>query len=475
MLEVIGRKKHLSSIEDGCFSFIAPEATVDVSLLIGTPVKEVLEGFPEHLDNFAERILNDKYTGNIEWSEIGAAVNKHVRKICEIIRRYDSRFSMSVFNTGSTAEGTKVGVPDEFDFALCLDHLIDMCDIETDFDPEGFEYARLKFRDNHVSDEYVSFSDMERNFLPLPYLHMLFRYLRRGMYERELWEDGNLFTRSEERLYVISGKPVLTYCVYWNGTYYKQLKISIDLVPAVYRQGWWPHGAKFDNKGLISDEVQAAGCLILMQTKKYSFDRQWYRMSDSITFTCKSTCVNIDEERILKVSVAPAEIALMKTLPETYRQGYVLAKIMRGADVCPNVNIDLEPPVIDERLSYKFRRLGRKAVFVQPSDYIKSYWLKQCIFYIADETSTYKNPLQITAKVYQKMLELAFMWNFRPYILKKDDLFLYNRFESHDVEVFITRRMVSICTVGALLGLPFPRDIKKWIVMCKKNCPLEYL
>lgn len=195
-------------------------------------------------------------------------------------------------------------------------------------------------------------------------------------------------------------------------------------------------------------------------------------MSDSITFTCKSTCVNIDEERILKVSVAPAEIALMKTLPETYRQGYVLAKIMRGADVCPNVNIDLEPPVIDERLSYKFRRLGRKAVFVQPSDYIKSYWLKQCIFYIADETSTYKNPLQITAKVYQKMLELAFMWNFRPYILKKDDLFLYNRFDSHDVEVFITRRMVSICTVGALLGLPFPRDIKKWIVMCKKKIVL---
>jgi hypothetical protein len=30
---------------------------------------------------------------------------------------------MSLFSTGSTAEGTKVGRPDEFDFVLCLDKL----------------------------------------------------------------------------------------------------------------------------------------------------------------------------------------------------------------------------------------------------------------------------------------------------------------------------------------------------------------
>ncbi|XP_045203203.2 uncharacterized protein LOC123556503 [Mercenaria mercenaria] len=442
------------------------------SLYKGQPLDKLLAGFPKDIEMFAERALESKYKAGktldnySDVSDIVSAVNQHVRSVCQIVSGYDSRFRISVFPTGSSAEGTKVGPPDEFDFVLCIESLGETCDIETsEFANPG--YAKLRFRDNPVHDEYMSFSDTDRYFLALPFLHYLFRYIRRALNETQLWKDGNLYTRSEETIRVLYKKPVFNYDLYWVGAHNKNMKISIDLVPAVYQRGWWPRHTKFDHMKLMHDTVNAAGCFVLMQTEENSFSQGWYRMNDSINLTCNSSNRD-DKHRLLQISVAPAEIAIMKSLPEIYRQAYALAKIAKSADICPDVQIDIEPPVIDNSIYKNIRKQS-----VSPPKEIKSYWLKNCIFYLADDfrgahMCGNTTPLEIARLAYQKLLDFALSWNFRPYVLHKYDLFDFEPGNSY-FDVFIIRRKVCIEMVLAILGKRLPQNFMDWIKICERN------
>ncbi|XP_053398711.1 uncharacterized protein LOC123558119 [Mercenaria mercenaria] len=470
--KLLASAMRLPTTDKNDFLYKSQSVTLNVSSLYkDQPLDKLLTGFPKDIKMFAERALKSKYKAektldnNSDVSEIVLAVNQHVRSICQIVSGYDSRFRISLFPTGSSAEGTKVGPPDEFDFVLCIESLGENCDIETsEFANPG--YAKLRFRDNPVHDEYMSFSDTDRYFLALPFLHYLFRYIRRALNERQLWKDGSLYTRSEETIRVLYKKPVFNYDLYWVGAHNKNLKISIDLVPAVYQRGWWPRHTKLDHMKLMNETVKAAGCFVLMQTEENSFSQGWYQMNDSINLTCNSPNRD-DKHRLLQISVAPAEIAIMKSLPEIYRHAYALAKIVKSADICPDVQIDMEPPVIDSSVYEKFRKQS-----VSPPKEIKSYWLKNCIFYLADERGSYMcgniTPLEITGLAYQKLLEFALSWNFKPYVLHKYDLFDFEP-ESSNFDVFIIRRKVCIETVLAILGKRLPQNFINWIKTCKRN------
>lgn len=49
------------------------------------------------------------------------------------------------------------------------------------------------------------------------------------------------------------------------------------------------------------------------------------------------------KRRMLPISVTPAEITLMKSLPETFRHAYALAKIVKTKEVCSKIEIDNLP------------------------------------------------------------------------------------------------------------------------------------
>lgn len=394
-------------------------------------VQRVL-GLQENLDGFLDHLMTTFYLRGPEAAKeseaVVSAVNTLVESLCVKIAAYDSRFEMSVFPTGSNAEGTKVGRPDEFDFVLCLDKLNDKTEILMTEECQETGYACLRFTETPLSEEYLPFSDVDGYFLALPFLQLFFRYARRAVNETEMWTTGNLYYNFEDKMEVLQGKPVFNFSVYWMGPIFKQLKISIDLVPAVYKRGWWPPNVDVKEVPLMSDSIFAAGCFLMLQTRTQDFDKKRHLLNDSVSHTCN---VNGDESafvkrRMLRISATPAEITLMKSLPETFRHAYALTKILKTKEVCPEIEIDKLPT---RRYLRQKKFQERTPLPVKPSGLIKSYMLKNCTFYVLQEKrlrSECDPDLKISevaAKVYECLLQFADEHCLKPYFLPFSDVF----------------------------------------------------
>jgi cytohesin len=82
---------------------------------------------PSDANLFLQSLLTANGIGKVievrEANDIQQQVQNFVETLCKKVSCYDARFTMSVFPTGSSAEGTKVGRPDEFDFVLCLEKI----------------------------------------------------------------------------------------------------------------------------------------------------------------------------------------------------------------------------------------------------------------------------------------------------------------------------------------------------------------
>ncbi|CAC5403395.1 unnamed protein product [Mytilus coruscus] len=240
-----------------------PEAIISSCIQSPQDIQTLLH-LPLNLKDFMNYLLESYHTTSPNYSsEVDSVtfdVNNLVTSLCKQIQKYDSRFEMSVFPSGSMAEGTKIGRPDEFDFILCLDKLNDITDIVMADNSMKKGFASLKFKDIPDVDDYLPFTDADGYFLPILFLRLFFEYLKRALNEPHLWREGNLYFNVENKVGTIFAKPVFTFDVYWFGSVYKQLKISIDLVPAVYKTGWWPVNIDVDKIPLINSDIKAAGC-----------------------------------------------------------------------------------------------------------------------------------------------------------------------------------------------------------------------
>ena len=434
----------------------------DVQKLLGLP--------EENLDGFIDNLMTMYYFRSPEVAKEAAAVvaevNTLVESLCLKVAEYDSRFEMSVFPSGSSAEGTKVGRPDEFDFVLCLDKLNDKTEVVLTEECLETGYACLRFTESPVSNEYLPFSDEHGYFLALPFLQHFFKYLRRALYEMNVWKSGPLYYNFEDKMEVLHGKPVFNFSVYWMGSIYKQLKMSIDLVPVVYKRGWWPPNIDVKEISLINESVIAAGCFLMLQTRAQDFDKNRHLLNDSISHTCNiySDETNGVRRRMLRISATPAEITLMKSLPEKFRHGYALAKIVKSEDVCPEIEIDELPTSLYSRLK-KFRE--RKPLPVKPTGLIKSYMLKQCTFYVVQEMSpglehncTDLKISEIAAKLYKYLLLFADERSLKPYFLPFSDIFEFERDQPKSCYtdfMLQLRRELCLKLILGMLNHPFPR------------------
>ncbi|XP_031549647.1 uncharacterized protein LOC116287147 [Actinia tenebrosa] len=420
---------------------------------------------PENRQNLWDFLLETYYDRSQENAKevdrIVEEVNALVQEICTTVAGYDHRFKMSVFPTGSSAEGTKVGRPDEFDFVLCIDHLNEITKPVLIKECIEAGFACLKFTKDPVPEEFMSFCDSEGYFLAFPYLQLLKKYLERALNENTLWRSGNLYYNYEDKMVVIRGKPVFNFDVYWIGSVYKQLKISIDLVPAVYKKGWWPANINVDQIPLMTDEIKHSGCILILQSRSYEFDyEKGQSMDNNISFTCNSD-QNKALRRMLRVSAAPAEISLMKSLPPVFRRAYALAKIMKGKEVCPEIEFESINQWTN-LLQHQRKFDEKKPLPVNPSHVIKSYMLKNCTFYAMLEMkkrSSDIHPSVITAKIFQFLLHFADNCYLNPFFLPYSDVFEFEKDtkkSSFDEFISKIKRELSIKLILGMLGQHFP-------------------
>lgn len=425
-------------------------------------------GLQENLDGFLDHLMTTFYLRPLEAAEeaeaVVSAVNALVESLCVQIAAYDSRVEMSVFPTGSNAEGTKVGRPDEFDFVLCLDKLNDKTEIFMTEECRETGYACLRFTETPLSEEYLPFSDVDGYFLALPFLQLFFKYAKRALNETEMWTTGNLYYNFEDKMVVLQGKPVFNFSVYWMGSTFKQLKVSIDLVPAVYKRGWWPPNIDVKEIPLMNERIFAAGCFLMLQTRTQDFDRKRHLLNDSVSHTCNVFGDESDflKRRMLRISATPAEIALMKSLPETFRHAYALGKIVKTKEMCPEIEIN-ELPTRSYLKQKKFQEQTPSPV--KPSGLIKSYMLKNCIFYVLQEMrhgSKCDSGLKISevaAKVYKCLLQFVDERCLKPYFLPFSDVFLAEKEgpkSSYKEYMLQLSRELSLKLILGMLNHQFP-------------------
>ncbi|XP_052080119.1 uncharacterized protein LOC127718190 [Mytilus californianus] len=399
-----------------------PETIISSCIQSSQDIQKILH-LPLNLKDFLNYLLESYYTRSPsccpEVESVTCDVNNLVTSLCTQIRKYDSRFEMSVLLSGSMAEGTKIGRPDEFDFILCLDKLNDITDIVMTEDLIKTGFASLKFKNTQDFDEYLQFTDADGFFLPKLYLQLFYHYLQRALNEPHLWKEGNFYFNVENRFGKVFGKPVFTFDVYWLGSIYKQLRISIDLVPAVYKRGWWPPNIDVDNIPLINTDIKSAGCFLTLQTKTQHFaPNDW----DCISRTCNNEDnAELTEKKMLRISAAPAEICLMKSLPNEFRKAYILAKVLKT--ICPEIDIETKQYNLEEEDS-EYAEPRR----TNPSKLIKSYMLKNSAFYVLEglkikhRSEDGFDVFDISAKMYSFLLQFVGgqQMRMRPYFLSRD-------------------------------------------------------
>lgn len=426
-------------------------------------IREIL-GLPRNMREFSTHILEEKYLRNKEHmsevEDITTSVKSLVETVCKTISDYDPRFHMKIYPTGSSAEGTKVGPPDEFDFVLCLTQLEELFEIRVPHACYDKGYACLFFKDfPNSSEDYLPFSDWSGYFLAFPYLQYLARYVHQALNEAKLWKSGNIYYNAEKPLGLISGKPVFNFEIYWIGSLFKQLKISIDLVPVVYKKGWWPKNIKLKDIPLVNEHVTSAGCFLMLQTLSNRFYKKftWDTTNDAIVDTC-----NIDltsdcwGHRMLRVSSAPAEICLMRSLPEQFRHAYALAKIFVSEVVCPDIEID---KISDDRYTLQSKFQWERSRQFKPGRFIKSYMLKNCVFYITQELRSSQTELNdildITTMLFKRLLKMSDDYNFVPYFLPLSDVFQFEKEEKRSTYkdyILKLKRQLSIKLVLGMLN-----------------------
>lgn len=190
------------------------------------------------------------------------SIEEFMSKWAEKIAEIDERFKGALLHSGSVYEGTKVGDPDEFDYMLCLESLAQACSITFD---EDTEYSKVtvhksvdesgsyeEFFDGHQLDSgkvMSAFVDVAKRALTL----LDYTSVAREMYVESLTEHTLI-----EDTWTLSGTVTCNLKFKWTGLCYKQLVITVDLVPAIPVHHW-PRIAR-QVSSVLTEDITSRGC-----------------------------------------------------------------------------------------------------------------------------------------------------------------------------------------------------------------------
>lgn len=197
-----------------------------------------------------------------ESDDIKTCITELVSVICKNMGRLDPRMKCTLFPTGSSAEGTKLGDPTEFDFVFCLDQFSDLCEVEEIEAKKGF--AELK--GSVIPDIYSSFFDDNRKCSATEIRLVFSKLLKKTVLDESIWRTTNIFFNGDVNHLQEYDRPVFTLKLQYFGVHYKDLGISLDIVPAVRKFGWWPQDTDPKHFETLPEEVKNEGCLYYFKT-----------------------------------------------------------------------------------------------------------------------------------------------------------------------------------------------------------------
>lgn len=353
-----------------------------------------------NMDQFVEELLNHKYrNAGEEEEQINSTICFFVELLCKQVSKYDPRFEMTVFQSGSSKEKTKVNAPDEFDFVLCLDKISEFCDIEerkstkerksprerkghkernTPNDKINNNVLKLKLIEGH--QDVLEFFDENGILISPPIFMYLHKYLKQALHDPSVWKNDELrnlcYVFEMPFLQKDMKTTVFMVRLLWFGCKHKQLRIKIDMVPAIRKTAWWSIDP--NSLPMMTQKIRDAGCLLLLDTTS---DEQSFTSEYLKEFIVDTIDRIRPVQTNLRVSTAPAEVCLMETFPQIVRDSYALAKLF--VDICNVTDIS-------------------------------SYMLKNCTFHVLqelrwnpnmpDDISKLPSLMELTVQIFMKLL-----------------------------------------------------------------------
>ena len=169
-------------------------------------------------------------------------------------------FKCSITPSGSTNEGIKCGLPNEFDFLFCLEYFAEH------FEPREREdlrqgYVEVWLREKlsgEIADGYHNTTlPGGRISTPDKIFDLFEKVIRSSLNTRMLWHDFSLIFKAYN-----PKSPHLVIEVLYRGQTFKNMNISIDMVTAVYFKGWRPRTLT-NNPIPALEDIYNKGCHVV--------------------------------------------------------------------------------------------------------------------------------------------------------------------------------------------------------------------
>ncbi|XP_052102014.1 uncharacterized protein LOC127735757 [Mytilus californianus] len=202
---------------------------------------------------------------------------------------------------GSSFEGTKVRLRDEFDYLWCLKELGEaFVPVESSAYPQSF--VKLRLKDDRIRFRFSQYINHE-NFLDCK---LLTRHLYILLNEeiKNILKDQNEFVCQKFLNEISHGTSSLVF--YYFGCQAKSFPLSIDVVPTVWFDGWTPVEFPVKHSHLLHHNSNDLMFSVVFKTP----DR--FHVKDYTTF--------------YRISYAYIEQRILKSIPLHIKKGYIILK-----------------------------------------------------------------------------------------------------------------------------------------------------
>jgi len=244
-----------------------------------------------------------------DYVTVHAAVLDFMSRLVVAIGDEDHRLEGILQEVGSSFEGTRVGFPDEFDFNIELVKLNSICDAVTFSEcPNGFAYLIKKPGVSLEDGGCDQFFDLNGILLATAVSFWFQSTWIKVLSWQKFWDTEPLFeiTCLSQMYIQAPNKLVKNITLRFNRPINGKIlhyDISIDIVPVVRVEGWWPQGII-----PVSSDIRTVGC-------NFVFDQPRRKHGASHS-----------KKPYVRVSFARAESMSIRASPPVVRAAYMVAK-----------------------------------------------------------------------------------------------------------------------------------------------------
>ena len=250
---------------------------------------------------------------NTENTDIAAAIHSTITNAASKVAQLNPLLKCDVSLSGSWAEGTKIGGPNEFNYKWTLVNFNDsFIPEETEAHPLG--YTRLRLREseafNHNLVRYVDtggFLD-SRNLI-----RDLYATINDAIFSGGIIASESLYLR--KHLKVDKGS-ISKLAFRWVGTLFKDFLIEVDIVPAIKPSFWTPKCIVVNRSGLITSPKESKTSIVL-KTPSPRLVKNW--------------------NAHFRISVSEFEAQILQSIPLPVLRGYILLKSLKDTLYMPQI------------------------------------------------------------------------------------------------------------------------------------------